>query len=186
MDRTERLIADTLNQLLEEKPLNKISVKELVERCGINRNTFYYHFQDIPSLLEQIVKERADEIIRDHGRTGSLEDCVQLIIRYCCSNKRAILHIYRSVQRENFLNSLERLALYAVTEYIETATAGMEIPPEDKALLIRYCKCLLIGVSLDWLNSGMNYDLLAASNRMHALLNDHARQVFLDGSTAKP
>lgn len=182
MNRTEKLIADTLSQLLEEKPLNKITVKEIVERCGVNRNTFYYHFQSIPVLLGRIVKEQADEIIQNHSHSESLVDCVQLVIQYCCSYKKAILHIYRSVQRETFLNALEHLTLYTVTEFVESATQGLSIQPEDKQLLIRYYKCTIIGVSLDWLNSGMSYDLLAASTRVCELFDGSAERAFLKGS----
>lgn len=178
MNRTEALLADTLGQLLEEKPLNKITVKELVERCGVNRNTFYYHFQDIPSLLGQIVKERADELIRDHARSESLEDCIRLVIQYCCSYKKAILHIYRSIQRESFLSALDRIALYTVTEYVDYAAAGLDLRPEDKTLLIRYYKCVLIGGSLDWLDSGMRYDLLADAARLCALFEGSAERAF--------
>ena len=48
-------------KLLNEQPLSKISVRDIVEDCGINRNSFYYHFQDIPSLIEEIIKEEADK-----------------------------------------------------------------------------------------------------------------------------
>ena len=44
MNRTELVIAKAFWQLLEEKPYSKITVKNIVERCEINRNTFYYHF----------------------------------------------------------------------------------------------------------------------------------------------
>ena len=51
---TSKAIKESFIKLLNEKPMNKISVKDIVEDCGINRNSFYYHFQDIPTLLEEI------------------------------------------------------------------------------------------------------------------------------------
>lgn len=57
MNRTELVIAKAFWQLLEEKPYSKITVKNIVERCEINRNTFYYHFHDIPDLLDRILKK---------------------------------------------------------------------------------------------------------------------------------
>lgn len=56
MNRTKNAIIDAFWLLLEEKPYNKITVKDIVERCQINRNTFYYHFHDIPELLETTIK----------------------------------------------------------------------------------------------------------------------------------
>nr|WP_325300480.1 TetR/AcrR family transcriptional regulator [uncultured Dysosmobacter sp.] len=182
MNHTELLIAAAFDQLLAEKPLTKITVKEIVERCGVNRNTFYYHFQDIPDLVERLARERADEIIQNHIQTASLIDCIQLVIQYCGSYKQAILHIYRSVQRENFLKTLEHLVLYVVEEFVTAATAGLSIQPEDRHLLIRYYKCTIIGVCLDWLDAGMEYDLLAASVRVCDLFAGSAERAFLKGT----
>ena len=39
--------------LLEERPLRDITVKDIVQSCGVNRNSFYYHFKDIPALLQE-------------------------------------------------------------------------------------------------------------------------------------
>ena len=54
---TRQIILHTLTELMNEKPLSKITVKDIVERCGVNRNTFYYHFRDIPDAVEAMVKE---------------------------------------------------------------------------------------------------------------------------------
>jgi AcrR family transcriptional regulator len=178
-NRTEIVITEAFERLLEERPLTKITVKDIVERCGVNRNTFYYHFQDIPSLIERSLKEKADQIILDNCRLESPLDCIRLVIQYCSDHKRAGLHIYRSVQREVFLDALERVALYAVTEYVETATAGMEISPTDKRLLIGYYKCTLTGAALDWLDAGMEYDLLAAAERICELFAGAGKQAIL-------
>ena len=48
---TKEIIAKTFTELLDEKPMSKITVKDIVERCGVNRNTFYYHFKDIPDVV---------------------------------------------------------------------------------------------------------------------------------------
>lgn len=51
---TKEIIAKTFTELLDEKSMSKITVKDIVERCGVNRNTFYYHFKDIPDVVEFI------------------------------------------------------------------------------------------------------------------------------------
>ena len=50
-DFTKKAIKESLRKLLEERPLSRITVKDIAATCGINRNTFYYHYQDIPMLL---------------------------------------------------------------------------------------------------------------------------------------
>ena len=55
---TKKAIQETFITLLDERPLNKITVKDIVETCGINRNSFYYHFEDLPALVEEMVAEQ--------------------------------------------------------------------------------------------------------------------------------
>jgi len=46
-DITKNALANSLTELMAATPLDKITVRMLVENCGLNRQTFYYHFQDI-------------------------------------------------------------------------------------------------------------------------------------------
>ena len=46
---TQKAIKESFIKLLNDKPLHQITVKDIVEDCGVNRNTFYYHFTDIPT-----------------------------------------------------------------------------------------------------------------------------------------
>ena len=61
---TKVAIKESIIRLLNRKPLNKITVKEIVDDCGINRNTFYYHYADISALLEEIFNEQSDQLLR--------------------------------------------------------------------------------------------------------------------------
>lgn len=182
MNHTKNAIIDAFWHLLEEKPYNKITVKDIVDQCQINRNTFYYHFHDIPDLLESTIKEEVDYIIQAYSKFGSPMDCLTPIVHHSLRRKKAMLHIYRSIQREVFLNELERMALYFVSQYIDTVTAGLPISPKDKELLIRFCKCILVGVILDWLDNGMNYDLLADAARINDLFQGAGTQAFLNAA----
>ncbi|MDY4491271.1 MAG: TetR/AcrR family transcriptional regulator, partial [Candidatus Faecousia sp.] len=49
---TKKAIRDSFVKLLNEKPISQITVKDIVEDCGVNRNTFYYYYQDLPQLME--------------------------------------------------------------------------------------------------------------------------------------
>ena len=182
MNRTKDAIIEAFWDLLDERPFHKITVKDIVDRCQINRNTFYYHFHDIPELLEITVKQEADDIIRSNSQFGSHLDCVKPFVELSLRRKRALLHIYRSLQREVLLKEAERIATYAVTEYIRTAAADLMISERDNVLLIRFYKCLLIGVMLDWLDDGMQYDLLAAASRLAELFGDPGRQAYLNAA----
>ncbi len=49
---TKRALAASLIKLLSQKPLDKVTVKDIIEDCGVNRQTFYYHFKDIYDLVD--------------------------------------------------------------------------------------------------------------------------------------
>ena len=63
---TKRAIKDAFLRQLAERPLGQITVKDIVEECGINRNSFYYHYEGIPSLLEEIIAEELKKLIETH------------------------------------------------------------------------------------------------------------------------
>lgn len=158
-DFTKRAIRSSFIKLLNEKPLKQISVRDIVDDCGINRNTFYYHFQDIPALMESIIKEDADRIIRENRKIESIEECLDAIISFSLQNRQAVLHIYRSVNRDIFEQYQWRVCEYAVTCYIDEILKGRSVREEDRQILISYVKCLSFGVVIGWLETGLQEDI---------------------------
>lgn len=169
MERTRAAIIKAFGQLLDEKPMNKITVKDIVERCDINRNTFYYHFQDIPTLFEQMMEEKIDQLLQNHFKPSQPIECIQPMLQYGSAHKRAVLHVYRAIPRETFLTYMNRLTQHLVEEYVATATEGRSVPAENIAITVHFYKCSIVGLLLDWVDTGMDYDALALSQRICAL-----------------
>ncbi len=61
---TKRRLREGLLQLMESKPINEVSVKELTELVDVNRGTFYFHYQDIYDLLRDMEQEFFDQFDR--------------------------------------------------------------------------------------------------------------------------
>lgn len=155
---TRKAIQETFISLLNERPLKQITVKDIVDACGINRNTFYYHFADIPALLEAIIKEETDHVISGHSDVTSFEECLTIGVQYILKNRRAMLHIHNSVNREIMERSLMRLCEYMVRTYLRTAFGELSIVKEDLEALVTAYKCQAFGLLIDWMNSGLNDD----------------------------
>jgi AcrR family transcriptional regulator len=153
---TRNAIKETFIKLLEERPLTDITVKDIVETCGINRNSFYYHYQDIPTLLEEIVMEEAEGIIRKYPTINSIVECFDALIEFASHRKRAIMHIFRSVKREVFEHYLMKVSEHFVRAYMDTALKGQTIDERDRETIIQYYKCVCFGLTIDWLGNGMN------------------------------
>ena len=138
---TEREIKRSFIKLLNEKPLSKISVRDIVEDCGINRNSFYYHFQDIPALLEEIVSEQSAAIIQKYPQPDSLEECFRAAFEFALSNKRAAYNIFNSVNRDLLDRELLRLCDKTVSAYITKSYPESGSSRPNAAVMQRFIKC---------------------------------------------
>lgn len=166
---TKMAIKKTFVKLLNEKPLNQITVKDIVEECGINRNSFYYHFQDIPALIEEIVMEEADRIMVKYPSIDSLEMCLNAAIDFAMENKRAILHIYHSVSRSLFEQYLWKVCHYVIAKYAATIFADKAIRESDRSMIMRFYECVCFGIVIDWMNNGMPDNIHQELGRLYEL-----------------
>lgn len=174
---TCKAIKETFISLLEERPLNEITVKNIVETCGINRNSFYYHYQDLPALIEEIITEDAEAIIQKYSSVNSIVECFDAVIEFASRRKRAIMHIYRSLSREVFERNLMDVSEHFIRSYINTALSQESIPDEDKKCVIDYYKCVCFGLTIDWLNHGMTEEHAQSIRRIFLLKKDFAPEI---------
>ena len=166
---TKPAIKASFMKLLNERPLNKISVRDIVEDCGINRNSFYYHFQDIPALLGEIITEEAEKLIREYPSISSLEECFRAAFQFAQDNRNAVMHIYHSVNREMFTKHALKRCEYAVSSYIATVYPDDRICQADQQIVIRFIKCQLYGMCIDWISGGMQDEALEELRRISRL-----------------
>ena len=159
MNQTQRELCDAFWQLLEEKPYRRITVRDIVERCRLNRNTFYYHFQDIPSLAEFSVKAWIDQTIKENRDAGMPEADLTVIAREAYKHRNALMHIYRFSRRENFIRYLYEISLYITRSCIDDAPNKEKLKTEDLCIFEKICNCTIAGLALDWLDAGGSYEL---------------------------
>ncbi len=175
---TKTAIKQSFVKLLNEKPLKQITVRDIVEDCGINRNSFYYHFADIPTLLEEMITEDATRIIAEHPTVDSIEDCLIAVMQFAMQNKRAIMHIYNSVSRVLYEQYLWQVSEAVVTAYFNQLTEGTEIQPEDKRIVIQFYKCACFGMTTEWIRTGMHADIQADIHRLCELKKGMAEEML--------
>lgn len=170
MEGTRNTIIKAFKLLLDEKPMTKITVKDVVEQCGINRNTFYYHFQDIPTLFQRMMEEKAEELIENHYQPDEPIECIRPLIQYGVRNRRAILHVYRYVPRETFLSYLNRIVSHFMQEYFASATEGASVAASKIQDLAHFYKCAITGILLEWLDAGLSEEIPQVVERLCVLL----------------
>ena len=98
---TKKALESSLKKLMLKKPLDKITIRDVTEDCGISRAAFYYHFQDIYDLIEWSCIEDAragaagEKDLRPTGRKALAK-----FLRRSLENKPFVLNAYRCISRE--------------------------------------------------------------------------------------
>ena len=169
---TKQAIKASFLKLLNERPLTKISVRDIVEDCGINRNSFYYHFQDIPALVTEIITDQTDLLIHKYPTIDSLDGCVRAAFHFAENNQRAVMHIYNSVNRDAFERSTMEICEYVVNTYLKTAFPDRPVNETDHRVIANYIKCTLFGMCIDWIRGGMTESAYNDLTRLIELSRD--------------
>lgn len=175
---TRKAIIQAFLQLLDERPLSKITVKDIVDLCGINRNTFYYHFEDIPALIEAISKEEMDLLVQKHARVDSMEDCLMIAVDFIMKKRRAVLHLYNSNNRDLYERELMNICQYVVETYFDSLLAGANCDKTDRDILVRSYRCWCFGLMIDWLNSGLQENVKLGLRRLCELRDGAVRFIW--------
>ncbi len=155
---TKRALALSLKQRLKEKPLDKITIKDICEGCGVNRQTFYYHFQDIYDLIEWIYTSAEYQILDEKTIVHTWEDALRQIFDYALEEKEFVIATYHSLSREHLENFLYREAYRPLYHIIKQHCNGLKIHEADIAFLTDFYKYAFVGTVLEWVRKGMKED----------------------------
>lgn len=155
---TKYAIEASLKKLLLQKPLDKITISDITEDCGISRMTFYYHFKDIYDLVEWICLEESRRALEDKKTYDTWQQGFLQILEAVRDNKPFILNVYHSVSREQIEMYLYKLTYDLLINVVEEKSQGMSIRPEDKQFIADFYKYAFVGLTLDWVRHDMKED----------------------------
>lgn len=155
---TKRALEDSLKHLLLQKPLNKITINDIAEDCGINRMTFYYHFKDIYDLVEWACLEDAQRALDGKKSYETWQQGFVQIFRAVQENKPFVMNVYRCVSREQVERYLTPLTDNLIMGVINELSANMVVREEDKAFIARVYSYAFVGLMLDWIKDDMRAD----------------------------
>lgn len=181
---TKRALEASLKKLLLKKPINKITITDITDDCGVNRMTFYYHFTDIYDLAKWACLEDSTQALANNKTYDTWQQGYLNILNAVLENKPLILNVYRALDREqveNYLNEQTQGLLYGV---IEEKAKGMVISDKDKTFIADFFKFALNGITLQWIADDMKEDPKYIVDRVSALIHgdiDRALNCFKKG-----
>jgi len=155
---TKKMIREVFIKMLNERPLNKITVKDIATACEINRNTFYYYYTDIYALLSEIFQIELQTVIDEYNDTLSWEESFIVAARFALENKTAIYHVYNSMRREEVVNYIYNVSGNVMIRYVEKVSDGISASLGDRKLIASFYQCALTAMVLRWIAAGMKED----------------------------
>lgn len=147
---TIQVIEETFLILLSEKSFDKIRVQELVERCGISRNTFYYHYSDIYDMIQKMMDreiERMNLLRQPESFEEGLLCAIQLVVQY----KKAFANLLNSQGRGMIEKYLDTVSDTFIEKHFEIHMRGKALSKADKEMLIEIYGAGLKGIMLRWI-----------------------------------
>lgn len=137
---------------MRHKNFSKITVKEIIQDCGVNRNTFYYHFDDIYALLRWMLTEEAIEVVKHFDLLTDYEDAIRFVMDYVDENNYIINCAYDAIGRYEmkrfFYSDLIAITSTVINSADEKSQKHLE--PEFKNFLANFYTEALAGTLVDW------------------------------------
>lgn len=167
---TKRALAQSLKNLLAKKPLNKVTIHDIAEDCGINRMTFYYHFKDIYDLVEWVCLEDAKKALEENKTYDTWEHGFLQIFEVVRENKTFVMNVYRCVHQEQVETYLKPLVDHLVLSIINDDVGSFKVRDDDKKFIAQIYSYVFVGLMLDWIKGDMQEEPEHIVERLGVLL----------------
>ena len=173
---TKKRIMDGFLELLEQRPLDKISVVDIAEHCGINRNTFYYYYCDVYALIRELMEVRAQQLITDNQEDLNWIEITREVTSFFRTHRRTVYHLFHSSQRDLLEDHIYDVT-YACTESLVRRTAaGLSVSEADLRAVTLFFTSSLLGITPRWLRCGRRDDADRGGERPGVLLGAPRRR----------
>lgn len=184
-NRTKSDLEQSLKRFLLKKPLDKITISDLTEDCGISRMAFYYHFRDIYDLVEWVCLEDATRALQGKKTYDTWKEGLLQIFEAVLENKPFILNVYHSLSREQIENYLFQLAHDLLMGVVEEKSVGLSVSESEKQFIADFYKYGFVGVMLDWIKKGMKEDYREIAERISITLQGNVTNSIRNFSEKK-
>lgn len=152
---TRQAIAAALKELMEHTPLDEITVTQIVERSGVNRKTFYYHFRDKYDLVKWIFETEIAEPMKEDYNAAKWPKSSLLLCTVMQQNKSFYMNALESTAQNSFAEILynhtrENTERLCHSDAMRAAASEAELD-----FLSAFMANAIYGVQSEWIKQGM-------------------------------
>ena len=173
--RSRLALVDALREILNEKPLSRVTVTELAAAAGIARQTFYSHFSNVYELAEWAFHTEVTDRIMIHASYAEWADCFLMLLNHMRNHREATYAINSSLDHD----SLARFYFYTMREMMEIIVK--EIAPDvvladsDRDFVIDHYTLIMVSHLLHWLSGGMEEEPFKLASDLEFILHGTVR-----------
>lgn len=170
---TKETFARALKELLQERPLTKISVKDITEQCELSRNAFYYHFKDKYELINWIFYDDMIRNANSFNDPSKLTDSFVNVCKCLYKNREFYLACFQYVGQNSLFDSLHELyyELWKMNLDIRYMQSKVKLSEEELDLMAKLNSYALVGIITDWVRKGMHNNYMSYFERVRSLLD---------------
>lgn len=142
-----------LAEMLQSKRLDDITVTELVEKCGISRQAFYYHFSDLYGVIDYGIQILLDDL--GTARPEEWRTALERTLTLLRENRTLVLNVYRAYERSYVESHLRRWAAPLVGARTRLAARGYAVTEDQIVFMTELLTQGLASIVLSWVEQGM-------------------------------
>lgn len=170
--RSRKLIKSALADLLQEKPLDKITVTDVVNRAEINRGTFYAHYADIPDVINHVIQQTFSNIREALSEPyPPPADAPRVILLRIQEMLEEELDLYTKIMNSSASALMQEQLVNIVLDYLFQREDMFGFGDHEQYMLtIRFCAGGLSNLYRDWFAGKLSFSLDELSRRAEYLL----------------
>ena len=187
-EAAKREICAALKALMAQKPLNKITVAEIMQSCGMARQHFYYHFEDLYDAVRWMFDQEAVALLREHDGVMLWQDGLLQLFQYLQENRAVCLCALHSISRERLKRFFQTDVHVIIQGTIQRIAEELnyQVSEEEVDLLTKFYVGALASIMEEWLLGNIRETPEELIRFADQLLKDHVRGAALRMAETPP
>lgn len=180
-ETTCQAISGALKQLMTQKPLERITVAEIMDTCGMRRQHFYYYFTDIYDLLRWTFEKEALELLQQQQGVSPWQNGFLHLFQYINQNRAVCLCALDSLGKESLKRLLEADVSSIVDRAVRQAAEenGLSAHSPEVEVVICLVTIMMAGAVESWLRGELTQTPEELTRRIDMMFQDYIRGVAL-------
>ncbi len=183
---TKQAIKESFLKIAAKKPIRKITVRDVVEDCGLNRNTFYYYFSDIYALLEDLLVTETERAVRTCRETESIGEGFAVLFGWIEENYDAFRNIYAEIGRDSVEYAISKVFDREILAYVKKHAKGIPVSETDVQLVTNVIRSIYFGALSDYARRNVHIDPRVYAKRVEAMFQNSIPEALQIAATLPP